>query len=49
VDVRGVLTEGFGRIAELYTEAADGLDHEALRQRPAGVGNPIGWLLKGLL
>ena len=44
-----MLTERFGRIAELYTEVAEGLDHEALRHRPAGVGNPIGWLLKGLL
>lgn len=45
MDVRGLLTEGFGRIAELYPAIADGLDEEALRHRPGGTGNPIGWLL----
>ena len=45
MDVRGVLTEGFGRVAELYTDIADGLDGEALHHRPQGGGNPIGWLL----
>jgi uncharacterized damage-inducible protein DinB len=45
MDVRGVLTEGFGRIAELYPEIADGLDERALHERPEGTGNPIGWLL----
>lgn len=45
MDVRGVLTEGFGRIAELYAATAEGLDADALRERPGGTGNPIGWLL----
>lgn len=40
-----MLTEGFGRIAELYPEIADGLDERALHERPGGTGNPIGWLL----
>lgn len=44
MDVRGLLTEGFGRITELYVDVADGLDSEQLRQRIQG-GNPIGWLL----
>jgi uncharacterized damage-inducible protein DinB len=45
MDVRGVLTEGFGRITELYADIAGGLDDETLRHRPGGTGNPIGWLL----
>jgi hypothetical protein len=45
MDVRGLLTEGFGRIVDLYADIADGLDDEALHHRPGGTGNPIGWLL----
>jgi uncharacterized damage-inducible protein DinB len=45
VDVRGVLTEAFGRVTELYDGVADGLDEDALAYRPGGTGNPIGWLL----
>ena len=45
MDVRGLLTEGFGRITELYDGVADGLDDETLPHRPGGTGNPIGWLL----
>jgi hypothetical protein len=45
MDVRGVLTEGFGRITELYVDVAEGLDAETMRKRPQGTGNPIGWLL----
>ena len=45
MDVRGVLTEGFGRITELYADIADGLDERTLHERPGGTGNPIGWLL----
>ncbi len=45
MDVRGLLTEGFGRITELYDGIADGLDDEALSHRPGGTGNSIGWLL----
>lgn len=45
MDPRGVLTEAFGRIAELYDGVADGLDDETLHHRPSGTGNPIGWLL----
>jgi uncharacterized damage-inducible protein DinB len=45
VDVRGVLTEAFGRITELYDDVADGLDADALAHRPGGTGNSIGWLL----
>ena len=45
MDVRGVLTEGFGRITELYAGVAEGLGSDQLRHRPGGSGNPIGWLL----
>ncbi len=45
MDVRGLLTEGFGRITELYDGVADGLDQEQLSHRPDGTGNSIGWLL----
>lgn len=45
MDVRGLLTEGFGRITELYDDVAEGLDERTLHERPAGTGNPIGWLL----
>lgn len=45
MDVRGLLTEGFGRITELYDGVADGLDDDALHHRPGGTGNPVGWLL----
>lgn len=45
MDVRGVLTEAFGRVTELYDEVVDGLDEETLHHRPGGTGNPIGWLL----
>ena len=45
MDVRGLLTEGFGRITELYAGVADGLDQEQLHHRPGGTGNSIGWLL----
>ena len=45
MDPRGVLTEAFGRIAELYDDVAEGLDERTLHERPGGTGNPIGWLL----
>jgi len=45
MDVRGLLTEGFGRIAELYDHVAEGLDAERLHHRPDDTGNSIGWLL----
>ena len=45
MDVRGLLTEGFGRITELYVDVVDGLDQEQLHHRPDSTGNPIGWLL----
>lgn len=45
MDVRGLLTDGFGRITELYGVVADGLDERTLHHRPDGTGNPIGWLL----
>ena len=45
MDVRGVLTEAFGRVTELYDDVADGLDEDAMAHRPGGTGNPIGWLL----
>ncbi len=44
MDVRGVLTEGFGRITELYVGVAEDLDQDQLHHRVQG-GNPIGWLL----
>ena len=46
MDARAVLTDGFGRIPELYADLVDGLDDDrALHHRPGGTGNPIGWLL----
>ena len=45
MDVRGLLTEGFGRITELYDGVAEGLDERTLHERPDGTGNPVGWLL----
>ncbi len=45
MDVRGLLTEGFGRITELYDDVAEGLDADQLTHRPGGSGNSIGWLL----
>ena len=45
MDARGVLTEAFGRITELYADVADGLDEQGLAHRPGGTGNSIGWLL----
>ncbi len=38
MDVRGLLTEGFGRITELYEGLADGLSDEQLHHRPGGTG-----------
>ena len=41
-----LLTEGFGRITELYDGVAEGLDDaSSSHHRPGGTGNPIGWLL----
>ena len=45
MDVRGLLTEGFGRITELYADLVADLDETTLHERPGGTGNPIGWLL----
>lgn len=45
MDVRGLLTEGFGRITELYDGVAEGLDAVQLHHRPDGTGNSLGWLL----
>ena len=45
MDVRGLLTEGFGRITELYDGVADGLDERTLHERPGGTGNSVAWLL----
>ena len=45
MDVRGLLTEGFGRITELYAGMVENLDEATLHDRPGGTGNPIGWLL----
>ncbi|PKH37541.1 Protein of unknown function [Nocardioides alpinus] len=45
MDVRGLLTEGFGRITELYAHVAEDLGQDQLHHRPGGTGNPIGWLL----
>lgn len=41
--VRGLLTEGFGRIAELYDGVAEGVDSDRLHHRPDGSSNLIGW------
>lgn len=45
MDTTELLTDCFGRVAELYADLADGLDQEALHHRPGGTGNPIAWLL----
>jgi hypothetical protein len=48
MDSRAVLTDGFGRIPELYAgvvDALDGPDDRVLHHRPGGTGNPVGWLL----
>ncbi len=45
MDVRGLLSEGFGRITELYDAVAEGLDSDQLHHRPGGTGNSIGWLM----
>ena len=40
-----LLADHVGRIQELYAAALDGLDPTLAHQRPAGVGNPVVWLL----
>lgn len=45
MDVRGLLTEAFGRITELYDGIAEGVDDDALHHRPGGSGNSVAWLL----
>ena len=44
MDARDLLTDSFGRIADLYARVADGLDEATMAERPGG-GNSIGWLL----
>ena len=43
MDVRGLLTEGFGRITELYDGVAEGVEERTLHERPGGTGNH--WVL----
>lgn len=45
MQARELLTDAFGRIAETYTQVADGLAADALQHRPDRTGNSIGWLL----
>jgi uncharacterized damage-inducible protein DinB len=45
MDVRGLLTEAFGRITELYDGIAEGVDDDGLHHRPGGTGNSVAWLL----
>jgi hypothetical protein len=45
MDAAGLLTDAFGRIAELYADTAAGLDDRTLHHRPDGSGNSIAWLL----
>ena len=45
MDVRALLTDGFGRITDLYADLAADLDERTLHHRPGGTGNPVGWLL----
>ena len=40
MDVRALLTEGFGRITELYAGLAADLDDETLHHRPGGTAPP---------
>jgi uncharacterized damage-inducible protein DinB len=40
-----LLVDSFERIRELYVATVDDLDPEAAHRRPAGVGNPVVWLL----
>src|SRR5689334_21712927 len=45
MDVRDLLLEAHGRIAELVRGAVDGLSPEQLRWTPSGSANPVGWLV----
>ncbi len=40
-----VLADGFGRVREVVRRTLDGLSAEDLARRPAGGGNPVGWLV----
>jgi uncharacterized damage-inducible protein DinB len=45
MDVRQLLTEGFGRLPDLVDEAVRGLSTDELTWAPAPGGNTIGWLV----
>ncbi|MGC4897215.1 mycothiol transferase [Micromonospora sp. DT31] len=45
MDVKDLLTEGYGRLPGLVADALDGLDPRQLRQAPADGANPVGWLI----
>lgn len=40
-----LLTEGFDRVHDGVTDLLEGVAPEDLHRRPAGGGNPVGWLL----
>lgn len=45
MDVSQVMQEFYGRIAPLARDAVDGLDTEALNERPGKEANHLGWLV----
>lgn len=45
MDVAELLLELYGRVPPLARDAVKGLDAAALRERPAAVANPVGWLV----
>ena len=45
MDTSDLVIDHFGRIRDLYVGTVSDLDPEVAHHRPAGVGNPIVWLL----
>lgn len=45
MDVASLLQDLFARVDELVPEVLEGLTEDQLASRPAGSGNPIGWLV----
>ena len=45
MDVSSLLQDLFDRVDELVPSVLDGLTEDQLASRPAGAGNPIGWLV----
>ncbi|HET6153660.1 MAG TPA: DUF664 domain-containing protein [Marmoricola sp.] len=45
MDIDALLSDGFGRVADLVPAVLDGLDLDALAWRPDAEANSIGWLV----